>query len=193
MSGNRATTDKGFILWSRELLYMAREGGGVGVRDPEIALTCLTARRIGLLLTETNEQKRDIMFQAADLPLGTDTFVAHVKLLKCWRGKSERWRLACGDFMQSPLAETPLERTRDEVEVERLVFNRHILLNRKTLVGGQKAAAKLWEVRLKAGKTGITGLGGSAAELERAAPVCRAPAVASATTSHPSPENPAVQ
>ncbi|CAI5484319.1 unnamed protein product [Closterium sp. Yama58-4] len=39
MSGNRATTDKAFIMWSKELLYMAREDGGVGVNDPEIALT----------------------------------------------------------------------------------------------------------------------------------------------------------
>ncbi|CAI5979934.1 unnamed protein product [Closterium sp. NIES-65] len=72
MSGNRATTDKGFILWSRELLYMAREDEGVGVCDMEIALTFLTATRIGLLLTETNVLKRDIMLQAGDLPLGTD-------------------------------------------------------------------------------------------------------------------------
>ncbi|CAI5463725.1 unnamed protein product [Closterium sp. Yama58-4] len=149
MSGNRATTDKGFILWSHELLYMAREDGGVGVRDPEIALTCLTTRRIGLLLTKTNELKKEIMLQAADLPLGTDTFVPHVKLLKCWRRKSERWKLACGDFMQSSLAETPPERTRGEAELERLVFNRHILLKGKTPVGGQKAAAKLWDFRLK--------------------------------------------
>ncbi|CAI7782396.1 unnamed protein product [Closterium sp. NIES-54] len=149
MSGNRAATDKGFIQWSRELLYMAREDGGVGVRDPKITLTCLWARRIGLLLTEANERKRDIMLQAADLPLGTDTFVVHVKLLKCWRGKSERWKLACGNFMQSPLVETPPELTREEAEAERLVFNHHILLNGKTLVGGQKAVAKMWEVRLR--------------------------------------------
>ncbi|CAI5476487.1 unnamed protein product [Closterium sp. Yama58-4] len=77
MSGNRASTDKEFILWSRELLYMAREEGGVCVKDPEIELICLIARKIGLLLTETNALKRDIMLQAADLPLGTDTFVAH--------------------------------------------------------------------------------------------------------------------
>ncbi|CAI5965518.1 unnamed protein product [Closterium sp. NIES-65] len=148
MSGNRASTDKEFILWSRELLYMAREEGGVGVKDPEIALTCLIARKIGLLLTETNALKRDIMLQAADLPLGTDTFVAHVKLLKCWRGKSERWKLACANFMQSPLASTSLELSREEAAKERIVFNRHILMNGMTPVGSQKAAGKLWEVRL---------------------------------------------
>ncbi|CAI5481406.1 unnamed protein product [Closterium sp. Yama58-4] len=147
-SGNRASTDKVFILWSRELLYMARVDGGVGVMDPEITLTCLTARRIGLLVTEANELKREIMLEAADLPLGLDTFVSHVKLLKCWSGKSERWKLACGDFMQSPLAVMTLELSREEVERERLVFNRHILLNGTTPVGGQKAAAKLWDVRL---------------------------------------------
>ncbi|CAI6010414.1 unnamed protein product [Closterium sp. NIES-65] len=101
VSGNHAVTDKKFILWSRELLYMARGDGGVGVRDPEIELTCLAARRIGLLLTETCELKRDIMLEAADLPLGTDTFAAHVKLLKSWRGKSERWKLACGTVLQT--------------------------------------------------------------------------------------------
>ncbi|CAI5483337.1 unnamed protein product [Closterium sp. Yama58-4] len=133
---------------AQELLYMAREDGGVGVNDPEITLTCLTARRIGLLLTETNELKRDIMLKAADLPLGLDTFVSHVKLLKCWSGKSERWKLACGDFMQSPLAITLPVLSREEAEMERIVFNRHILLNGRTPVGGQKAAEKLWEVRL---------------------------------------------
>ncbi|CAI5458224.1 unnamed protein product [Closterium sp. Yama58-4] len=158
MSGNRATTDKAFILWSKELLYMAREDGGVGVNDPEIALTCLTARRIGLLLTETNELKRDIMLKAADLPLGLDTFVSHVKLLKCWSGKSERWKLACGDFMQSPLAITSPVLSREEAEMERIVFNRHILLNGRTPVGGQKAAEKLWE--LEAAPTACRATGG---------------------------------
>ncbi|CAI6008857.1 unnamed protein product [Closterium sp. NIES-65] len=148
VSGNHAVTDKKFILWSRELLYMARGDGGVGVRDPDIELTCLAARRIGLLLTETCELKREIMLDAADLPLGTDTFVAHVKLLKCWRGKSERWKLACGSFMQSPLAESPPDLTREEIEAERIVLNRNILLNGKTPVGAQKAAAKQWELRL---------------------------------------------
>ncbi|CAI5483135.1 unnamed protein product [Closterium sp. Yama58-4] len=100
--------------------FEAEVDGGVGVRDPKIELICLAARRIGLLLTETSELKGDIMLAAADLPLGTDTFIAHVKLLKCWRGKSERWKLACGSFMQTP-------------------------------VGGQKAAAKLWELRLEIG------------------------------------------
>ncbi|CAI5990969.1 unnamed protein product [Closterium sp. NIES-65] len=140
--------DKAFIMWSKELLYMAREDGGMGVCDPEIALTCLTARRIGLLLTETNELKRDIMLKAADLPLGLDTFVSHVKLLKCWSGKSERWKLACGNFIQSPLADTSPALSWAEAEKERIDFNRHILLNGRTLVGGQKAAEKLWEVRL---------------------------------------------
>ncbi|CAI5977729.1 unnamed protein product [Closterium sp. NIES-65] len=147
MSGNRASTDKGFILWSRELLYMAREDGGVGVKDPEITLTCLTARRIGLLLTETNELKREIMLEAAEMPLGLDTFVSHVKLLKSWSGKSERWKLACGDFMQSPLAVTTLELSREEIERERLVFNRQILLNGTTprtpvVENGQVAALR---------------------------------------------------
>ncbi|CAI5477328.1 unnamed protein product [Closterium sp. Yama58-4] len=149
MSGNRASTDKGFILWSRELLYMSREEGGVGVNDLEITLTCLTARRIGLLLTETDALKKDIMLKAADLPLGTDSFVAHVKLMKQWRGKSERWKLACSNFLQSPQADMSRELTREEVTEERIVFNRRILLNDRTTVGGQKAAAKLWEVRLR--------------------------------------------
>ncbi|CAI5938821.1 unnamed protein product [Closterium sp. NIES-65] len=148
VSGNHAVTDKKLILWSRELLYMARGDGGVGVRDPEIELTCLAARRIGLLLTETCELKRDIMLEATDLPLGTDTFAAHVKLLKSWRGKSERWKLACGSFMQSLLAESPPVLTREEMVTERIVFYCNILLNGRTPVGGQKAAAKLWELRL---------------------------------------------
>ncbi|CAI7745487.1 unnamed protein product [Closterium sp. NIES-54] len=140
VSGNHAVTDKKFILWSRELLYMARGDGGVGVRDPEIELTCLAARRIGLLLTETCVLKRDIMLEAADLPLGTDTFVAHVKLLKSWRGKSERWKLACGSFMQSPLVESLPDLTREEIEAERIVFNRNILLNAAVAARAARAA-----------------------------------------------------
>ncbi|CAI5953996.1 unnamed protein product [Closterium sp. NIES-65] len=140
--------DKGFILWSKELLYMAREDGGVRGNDPEIPLTYLTERRIGSLLTKTNELKRDMILKAADLPLGLDTFVSHVKLLKCWCRKSERWKLACGNFMQSPLGDTSPTSSREEVERERIIFDRHTLLNTKTPVGGQKVAAKVWEVRL---------------------------------------------
>ncbi|CAI5994741.1 unnamed protein product [Closterium sp. NIES-65] len=146
--GNRASTDKAFILWSKKLLYMSKEDGGVGVNDPEIALICLMARRISLLLTETNELKWDIMLKASDLPLGLDTFVSYIKLLKCWHGKSERWKLACGNFMQSPLADTSPVLSRAEAEKERIVFNRHILLNGRTPAGGQKAAKKLYEVCL---------------------------------------------
>ncbi|CAI5985893.1 unnamed protein product [Closterium sp. NIES-65] len=51
-SGNRVATAKGFILWSRELLYTPRLDGGIGVRDPEILITCLAARRVGLFITE---------------------------------------------------------------------------------------------------------------------------------------------
>ncbi|CAI5472698.1 unnamed protein product [Closterium sp. Yama58-4] len=91
-SGNRVATVKGFILWSKSLLYTPREAGGIGVKDPEIMITYLAARRVGLYLTERNPMKKAIMAQAADLPVGVDTFSSHALLLKHWKGRSMRWK-----------------------------------------------------------------------------------------------------
>ncbi|CAI5465194.1 unnamed protein product [Closterium sp. Yama58-4] len=77
--GNRVATAKGFILWRRELLYTPRLDGGIGVRDPEIFITCLASRRVGLFITEQNPLKKDLMERAAQLPLGEDSFTAHEK------------------------------------------------------------------------------------------------------------------
>ncbi|CAI5981917.1 unnamed protein product [Closterium sp. NIES-65] len=148
MSANKVTTEKCFFLWSKELLYTPVLEGGVGAKDPEAMLTCFTARRIGLILNESSQLKRNLLRQAADLPLGLDTFMSHEKLLKVWEGKSQRWKLACENFMRSPLAVTGAERSKEEVGLERIVFNRHILRKGSTPFGGQKAAKRLREVRL---------------------------------------------
>ncbi|CAI7847724.1 unnamed protein product [Closterium sp. NIES-53] len=50
--------------------------------------------------------------------------------------------------MRSPLAKSTEGREVKEVLLERLVFNRHILLKGTTPVGGQKAAKRLFDVRL---------------------------------------------
>ncbi|CAI5998565.1 unnamed protein product [Closterium sp. NIES-65] len=148
MSANKVTSEKCFRLWSKELLFTPVLEGGVGAKNPETMLTCLTARRIGTILTETNQLKRELMRQAADLPRGLETFMAHEKLLKTWEGKSQRWKLACANFMRSPLATTMEARETTELLLERITFNRHILLKGTTPVGGQLAAKRLLGVRL---------------------------------------------
>ncbi|CAI7861607.1 unnamed protein product [Closterium sp. NIES-53] len=148
VSGNKATADKVFRLWSRELWYALRKMGGVGVQDPERTLACLTARRVGLLALETNRLKKHLMLRAADLPMGIKTFFAHEKLLKHWVGKSARWKVACENFMRTPLGVLPVANTREAVEGERIVFNRRLLINGTTPVGGQRDAKPLWEKRL---------------------------------------------
>ncbi|CAI5935416.1 unnamed protein product [Closterium sp. NIES-65] len=148
ISGNKVTTARGFVLWSKELVHTTRAAGGIGVRDPRIVLTCLAARRLGLFLTETNSLKKYIMTQAADLPMGTDTFTAHEKLLKHWTGRSVRWRQTCESLLQSPLCARPTAVTREEILQERIAFNTAFLLNGTTPLGGQKVAQGLWKVRL---------------------------------------------
>ncbi|CAI5947286.1 unnamed protein product [Closterium sp. NIES-65] len=148
MSANKASSENCFRLWSKELLFTPVLEGGVGAMNPEAMLTCLTARRIALTLTETDQLKRALMRQAADLPRGLETFAAHVKLLKTWEGKSQRWMLACANFMHSPLADSTEQRDLKELLLERITFNRHVLLNGSTPVGGQKAVKQLHNIRL---------------------------------------------
>ncbi|CAI7784105.1 unnamed protein product, partial [Closterium sp. NIES-54] len=102
-SGNRVETAKGFILWSKDLLFTPREDGGIGVRDPEVVLSCLAAKRVGLFLTKICPLKKDIMVRAAGLPLGAGSFIAHEKLLKHWGGRSIRWKQTADFFMRSSL------------------------------------------------------------------------------------------
>ncbi|CAI5462919.1 unnamed protein product [Closterium sp. Yama58-4] len=148
VSRNKATAEKVFTLWNKDLLYTKHRDGGLGVQDPSVILTCLSARRVGLLLTEVNVLKRDLMMSAADLPMGVGSFVAHNNLLKNWDGRSQRWKQTCKSFMSSPLCSLPELTTREEVARERLVFNRRILVGVTAPVGGQQAAENLWEVTL---------------------------------------------
>ncbi|CAI5998615.1 unnamed protein product [Closterium sp. NIES-65] len=148
VSGNKATADRVFRLWSKVLLYTPRKLGGVGVQDPEMILACLTARRVGLLALETNQLKKHLMVRAADLPMGIETFFAHEKLLKHWEGKSARWKVARENFMKTPLGTLPEVATREAVAWERIVFNKRLLLNGTTPVGGHQDAKLLWERRL---------------------------------------------
>ncbi|CAI5472184.1 unnamed protein product [Closterium sp. Yama58-4] len=148
-SGNRVATAKGFTLWSRELLFTPRLDGGIGVRDPEILITCLAARRVGLFITEKNPLKRDLMERAAKLPLGLDSFTAHKKLLKHWENGSAQWKQTVESFMRSPFSVKNLVGSREEVLRERLAFNADILLNGTTNpLGGQKDAQGLTKLRV---------------------------------------------
>ncbi|CAI5987650.1 unnamed protein product [Closterium sp. NIES-65] len=148
ISGNRVSGAKGFQLWSRELLFKCRAAGGIGVKDPEMVIMCLAARRVGLFLIERSLLKKEIMTLAADLPLGADTFEAHEKLIKHWSGRGIRWKKTCEIFMRSPFGTRAPAGTREEVLRERIFFNREILLNGTTPVGGQQDAQRLKGVRL---------------------------------------------
>ncbi|CAI7778264.1 unnamed protein product [Closterium sp. NIES-54] len=86
VSRNKATPDRVFLLWSTELLYTPRNEGGLGVHDPNVTLSCLAARMVGLMMTEVNQLKRELMTRAADLPVKLDTFTAHDQLLRHWVG-----------------------------------------------------------------------------------------------------------
>ncbi|CAI5466116.1 unnamed protein product, partial [Closterium sp. Yama58-4] len=120
----------------------AGSGGGTeGAWDPEILITCLAARRVGLFITEKNPLKRDLMERAAKLPLGLDSFTAHKKLLKHWENGSAWWKQTVESFMRSPFSVKNLVGSREEVLRERLAFNADILLNGTTNpLGGQKDA-----------------------------------------------------
>ncbi|CAI7916027.1 unnamed protein product [Closterium sp. NIES-54] len=148
LSGNNASADGSYFLWSWDLLSTPRVDGGLGVLDPDILLACLAARRIGGLLLEGSGKKKEVMLTAAGLPMGNDTFVAHEKLLKHWPGDEERWKQTCEVFLMSPLAVIGGALNKEEVAHERLVFNRNILLNGTNPIGGQQAAKGLWETRL---------------------------------------------
>ncbi|CAI5477635.1 unnamed protein product [Closterium sp. Yama58-4] len=148
LSGNNASAEGGFVLWSWDLLSTPRADGGLGVLDPEILMACLAARRIAGLLTERNGKKKEIMLKAAGLPMGEDTFTAHEKLLKHWTGDGERWKQTYEAFLKSPLADTGKANSKEEVAQERIIFNRRVLLNGTNPVGGQKEAKGLWETRM---------------------------------------------
>ncbi|CAI7857101.1 unnamed protein product [Closterium sp. NIES-54] len=145
VSGNKATPDRVFLLWSTELLYTPRNEGGLGVHDPNVTLSCLAARRVGLMMTEANQLKRELMMRAADLPMKLDTFTAHDRLLRHWEGRSQRWKQTCELFMKSPLIIRTVVVTGAEVVKERLVFNRAIMVGAIAPVGGQKDAGRLWD------------------------------------------------
>ncbi|CAI5479828.1 unnamed protein product [Closterium sp. Yama58-4] len=145
VSGNKATPDKVFLLWSTELLYTLRHEGGLGVQDPNITLSCLAARRVGLMMTEVNQLKKELMMRAADLPLKLDTFTAHERLLRHWEGRSQRWKQTCELFMKSPLSIRTVGVTEAEVAKERIVFNRAIMVGVTSPMGGQKDAENLWD------------------------------------------------
>ncbi|CAI5975375.1 unnamed protein product [Closterium sp. NIES-65] len=143
VSANRPTSAKGFILWRRELVYLPRDLGGLGVRDPGILLACLSARRAAMLATETNLLKKDIIIKAAELPMGLDSFTAHRNHIRYWKGHGTRWKMICETILMSPLGERPLAEEAGDVAREPLLFNRRILPNGKTPLGGQIAAAQL--------------------------------------------------
>ncbi|CAI7872593.1 unnamed protein product [Closterium sp. NIES-53] len=122
VSGNKAMLDRVFLLWSTEMLYTPRNEGGLGVHNPNVTLSCLAARRVGLMMTEANRLKRELMTRAADLPMKLDTFTAHDRLLRHREGRSQRWKQTCELFMKSPLSIRTVVVTGAEVAKERLVL-----------------------------------------------------------------------
>ncbi|CAI5940392.1 unnamed protein product [Closterium sp. NIES-65] len=71
LSGNNASADGSYFLWSWDLLSTPRVDGGLGVLDPDILLACLAARRIGGLLLEGNGKKRKLCSLRSDSRWGT--------------------------------------------------------------------------------------------------------------------------
>ncbi|CAI5474392.1 unnamed protein product [Closterium sp. Yama58-4] len=147
ISGNQASEEHRFTLWSRELIFRPRKEGGLGVRDPFVELSGLAARRVATLVLE-NGFRKELALAAADLPEDFRSFLAHKDSLKQWKGRSVRWRQTCELFMKSKVALREPE-SRWDIEQEPLVFNRHILPNGKKPLGKQKAAQGLELYRLK--------------------------------------------
>ncbi|CAI5501152.1 unnamed protein product [Closterium sp. Naga37s-1] len=111
-----------------------------------------------MLVTETNLLKKDIIVRAAELPMGVDSFTAHKNLIRHWTGRGTRWKMICETIMKSPLGVRPLAQEAADVAREPILFNRRILPNGKTPLGGQKSAARLKDWNL--GKLRCTGADG---------------------------------
>ncbi|CAI7767926.1 unnamed protein product [Closterium sp. NIES-54] len=142
ISGNKASAERHFTLWSRELIFRPRKDGGLGVRDPFVELSGLAARRVGKLVLVRRRVRSWLATKAADLPAGFRSFWAHPEFLKTWKGRSVRWKQTCEMFMQSSIAKKgPLSRW--DIAQEPLVFNRQILPNGKKPLGRQEAAKGL--------------------------------------------------
>ncbi|CAI5472115.1 unnamed protein product [Closterium sp. Yama58-4] len=147
ISGNKASTERHFTLWSRELIFRPRKDGGLGVRDPFVELSGLAARRVGKLVLVSSGVRSWLATKAADLPAGFRSFWAHPEYLKSWEGKSVRWKQTCEMFMRSSVARKgPV--TRWDIAQEPLVYNRRILPNGKKPLGRQEAAKGLELLKL---------------------------------------------
>ncbi|CAI7783177.1 unnamed protein product, partial [Closterium sp. NIES-54] len=142
ISSNKASAERHFTLWSRELIFRPRKDGGLGVRDPFVELSGLAARRVGKLVLVRRGVRSWLATKAADLPAGFHSFWAHPEFLKTWNGRSVRWKQTCEMFMQSSIAKKgPLSRW--DIAQEPLVFNWQILPNRKKPLGWQEEAKGL--------------------------------------------------
>ncbi|CAI7774037.1 unnamed protein product [Closterium sp. NIES-53] len=142
ISGNRASVEQHFTLWSRDLIFRPRKEGGLEVRDPFVDICSLAARRVGLLVLDRGGVRKWLAEKAADLPVGFRSFWAHEELLKTWKGRSVRWKQTCELFMKSKVAREESE-SRWDIAQEPLVFKRRILPNGKKPLGRQKLAEGL--------------------------------------------------
>ncbi|CAI5975994.1 unnamed protein product [Closterium sp. NIES-65] len=127
-----------------ELKEAAVEREQLGLSKDEQRLNYL----VGLFLTEGDVLKKELMELAAELPLRADSFEAHEKLFKLWKGRSARSKQTCECLSRSPLCTRVAAGTREEILLERVVFNKNILLRGTTPIGGQKAAKELFDLRL---------------------------------------------
>ncbi|CAI5485116.1 unnamed protein product [Closterium sp. Yama58-4] len=147
ISGNKASEENHFTLWSRELIFRPQKDGGLGVRDPFIELSGLAARRVGKLVLNRSGVCRWLATKVADLPAGFRSFWAHPDFLKEWKGRSVRWKQTCELFMKSSVAKGgPVLRW--DVAQEPLVFNRQVLPYGKKPLGRQAAAKGLELMKL---------------------------------------------
>ncbi|CAI5956117.1 unnamed protein product, partial [Closterium sp. NIES-65] len=127
VSGGRASSEPGFILWNGDLMQLKREEGGLGVINLKDRLDAEALHSLAQLLTEEMPQRRLLAERAANLPLGYASILAHEALLKAWGTGSERWKAITAAAMASPAIKNLAVGNRWDIEMERVLFNRHIL------------------------------------------------------------------
>ncbi|CAI5995141.1 unnamed protein product [Closterium sp. NIES-65] len=84
VSGGRANSESGFILWNGDLMQLEREEGGLGVINLKDRLDAEALHSLAQLLTEEMPQRRLLAERAADFPLGYASLLAHEALLKAY-------------------------------------------------------------------------------------------------------------
>ncbi|CAI5992456.1 unnamed protein product [Closterium sp. NIES-65] len=122
---------------------LKRVDGGLGVINLKDRLDAEALHALALLLTEEVPQRRVLAENAANLPLGYASFIAHESLLKAWGSRSERWKAIVAAVMASPVAMNLPTDNRWDTEKERVLFNTHIKRDGGCPFGRRKGSESL--------------------------------------------------